>query len=91
MPYAMTVVGALLVVALMVARPSSNPHDWARDEAEERMRRRDAGLPVVFGVNYAAIRFMRDIGALKPEAADALEAGDVPPVAREPLRSSHTV
>jgi hypothetical protein len=29
---------------------------WARDEAEERIRRRAQGLPVEFGMNYAALR-----------------------------------
>lgn len=38
-------------------QPSSAPiYDWARDEAEERLRRRLQGLPVEFGFNYAALR-----------------------------------
>jgi hypothetical protein len=44
-------------------------------QAEERNRRRAAGLPVEFGVNYAAIRYMRERGGATSEEADALEAG----------------
>ena len=44
-------------------------------QAEERNRRRAAGLPVEFGVNYAAIRYMRERGGATGEEADALEAG----------------
>ena len=40
--------------------PNTNPADWARDEAEERIRRRIQGLPVEYGVNYAALRFMAE-------------------------------
>ena len=58
--------------------PNTDPHDWARDEAEERVRRRAAGQEVVYGVNYAALRFMKDKGALTEEAAAELEAGAIP-------------
>lgn len=59
--------------------PNTNPHDWARDEAEERMRRRASGQEVQFGVNYAAIRFMKEKGALTEEQASELEGGAVVP------------
>lgn len=35
------VVGSLFMSAMFYFRPASNPHDWARDEAEERNRRYD--------------------------------------------------
>lgn len=37
--------------------PNTDITDWARDEAEERAARRAAGLPVEYGVNYAALKF----------------------------------
>ena len=37
-----------------------------------------AGMPVEFGVNYAGIRYLKEGGALSPEAAEELEAGAVP-------------
>jgi hypothetical protein len=44
-------------VVQMARKPSHTPiYDWARDEAEERLRRRLEGLPVEFGYNYAALR-----------------------------------
>lgn len=36
--------------------PNSKFKDWAKDEAEERLKRRESGLPVKFGYNYAALR-----------------------------------
>lgn len=71
--------GTLAVYLAAQYAPNTNPHDWARDEAEERMRRRSAGQDVVFGVNYAAIRYMKEKGALTEEAASELESGAVPP------------
>ena len=44
--------GLVLIGAGALYRSNTNPHDWARDEAEERNRRRAAGLPIVYGVNY---------------------------------------
>jgi len=70
--------GLALVGAGALYRQNTNPHDWARDEAEERNRRRAAGLPVEFGVNYAALRFMKENGAITAEQAEALEAGALP-------------
>lgn len=35
------------------------------------------GLPVEAGVNYSALRFMRENGAVSEEQADALEGGAV--------------
>lgn len=60
-------------------RPSTNPREWAADEAAERMRRRDAGMDVVPGVNYAAVRYMQENGAISEEAAEALQAGAIAP------------
>jgi hypothetical protein len=39
MPYAMTALGALVMAALMVFRPMSNPYAWGREEGAERMQR----------------------------------------------------
>ena len=36
--------------------PNTSIKDWARDEATERMRRRELGLPVKYGYNYAVLR-----------------------------------
>lgn len=52
-----------------------SPFPSLAPQAEERNRRRAAGLPVEFGVNYAAIRYMRERGSATGEEADALEAG----------------
>jgi hypothetical protein len=41
-------------------------------------RRRDAGMPVEYGVNYSAIRYMRERKLVKEEEADRLEAGEIP-------------
>ena len=38
------------------AVPNTSMKDWAKDEAEERLRRREAGLDVKFGLNYAVLR-----------------------------------
>ena len=34
--------------------PNTSAKDWAHEEAAERMRRRQAGLPVEYGVHYAS-------------------------------------
>jgi hypothetical protein len=39
MPYYATAAATALVLAGFAYRRNVNPHDWARDEAEERMRR----------------------------------------------------
>ena len=44
------------------AVPNGSMQDWARDEAEERIRRRIQGLPVQFGKNYAALRALEEAG-----------------------------
>lgn len=44
------------------AVPNNSMQDWARDEAEERIRRRVQGLPVEFGKNYAALRALEEAG-----------------------------
>lgn len=51
-------VGAIVWGGVAISRqPSQAPiYEWARDEAEERLRRRILGLPVEFGYNYAALR-----------------------------------
>lgn len=40
--------------------PNTDITDWARDEAEERAARRANGLPVEYGVNYAALKFQQE-------------------------------
>ena len=49
------------------------PHTHAR--AHTHTRRVEAGLPVVRGVNYAGLRFMKESGSLSEEQAAALEEG----------------
>ena len=51
-------VGAIVWGGVAITRqPSQAPiYEWARDEAEERLRRRLQGMPVEFGYNYAALR-----------------------------------
>lgn len=43
----------------------------------ELQRRRDAGKPVEYGVNYAAVRYMKENGAVTAEEAERLESGEV--------------
>ncbi len=109
-PFYLTIGGVAAVFFAFQFRPSTNPHDWSRDEAEERFRRCaaagsgrglppwpwpalshthphppraphthahrvEAGLPVVRGVNYAGLRFMKESGSLTEEQAAALEEG----------------
>ncbi len=120
-PFYLTIGGVAAVFFAFQFRPSTNPHDWARDEAEERfrrcvpcawlgallrpappprgglaalplcflthlartntlhptppLRRADAGLPVVRGVNYAGVRFLKEAGSLTEAEAGALEEG----------------
>jgi hypothetical protein len=35
-------------------------------------------MPVEYGVNYSAIRYMRERKLVKEEEADRLEAGEIP-------------
>jgi hypothetical protein len=37
--YGVAFAGAGLIAVLSMGSPNTDPHDWARDEAEERMRR----------------------------------------------------
>jgi hypothetical protein len=37
--YGVAFAGAGLIAVLSLGSPNTDPHDWARDEAEERMRR----------------------------------------------------
>ena len=69
--------GTALWIYLAGFAPNTNPHDWARDEAEERVRRRAAGEEVLYGVNYAALRVMKEKGAISAERAAELTAGAV--------------
>lgn len=39
--------------------------------------RRDAGLPVEYGVNYAGVRFMKERSLISEEEAERLEGGAV--------------
>lgn len=52
------IMGPIIYVNL----PNTNIMDWARDEAEERVRRRLRGEPVEYGMNYAALRVMQEAG-----------------------------
>jgi hypothetical protein len=54
-------------------------------------RRRADGKEVLFGVNYAAIKALREGGAVPDSVADALEAGAIPKPNLPELRSSHTI
>ena len=38
-PYALTAVGAIIMGALMLFRPMSNPYAWGREEGAERLQR----------------------------------------------------
>jgi hypothetical protein len=53
------------------AVPNTSMKDWAKDEAEERLRRREAGLDVKFGINYAVLRAL---GKDEPDADDDEDA-----------------
>lgn len=77
-PYhAFFLVGTAVVAWLATHAPNTNPHDWARDEVEERHRRAAEGKEVHYGVNYAAIRYMREKGVLTDAQAEELEGGAV--------------
>lgn len=39
MPAYLALGGTAVIAFASTYRPSTNPHDWARDEAEERLRR----------------------------------------------------
>lgn len=47
---------AAAVFAGMKLVPNTALKDWARDEAEERLRRRAQGKDVQYGVSYAGLR-----------------------------------
>ena len=66
--------------------PNTNPHDWARDEVEERHRRAADGKEVLYGVNYAALRYMKEKGAIKEEEAAELEGGAVVAPYKAPIK-----
>jgi hypothetical protein len=54
-------------------------------------RRKEAGLPIVFGVNYAAIRYLKEHNVVSAETAAELEEGKITDVQRPALRSSQTI
>jgi len=56
------VVVCTLGLPLIVSNQRGSPslYDWARDEAEERIRRRLDGKSVEYGYNYAALRAIRE-------------------------------
>ena len=83
---ALFVVGTAGICYLASFREDTNPHRWARDEAEERLRRRAEGKPVLHGVNYAGVRYMRETGMIDPARADELEGGALAAPFRAPLR-----
>lgn len=59
--------------------------------ASRPTRRKEAGLPIVFGVNYAAIRYLKEHNIVSAEAAAELEEGKITDVQRPALRSSQTI
>eukprot|EP01138_Halocafeteria_seosinensis_P016292 gb/GECG01016622.1/.p1 GENE.gb/GECG01016622.1/~~gb/GECG01016622.1/.p1 ORF type:complete len:201 (+),score=26.19 gb/GECG01016622.1/:1-603(+) len=64
-------VWAGLIFALVMGyRAPETIQDWARDEAEERIRRRIQGQPVEYGYNYATFRYMREQGRPHPQDPD---------------------
>lgn len=44
--------GTILFTIINIYKPEMRIQAWAKDEAEERTRRRNAGLEVEFGHNY---------------------------------------
>jgi hypothetical protein len=76
-PTYLCIAGCVFLAGASFFRKSTSPYDWARDEAEERLRRRDAGLPVEYGVNYAGVRYMKERGVVSNEEAERLESGVV--------------
>jgi hypothetical protein len=84
-------VGTALLAVLAWQRPNTNPRDWALDEGEERLRRKAAGLPVEFGVNYAGLRYLKEHGALTATEAEELEAGAVVPGYMPPVPESKRI
>lgn len=56
------VVACTLGLPFIVSNTRGSPslYDWARDEAEERIRRRLDGKTVEYGYNYAALRAIRE-------------------------------
>lgn len=78
--------GTLAVYLLAQYSPNTNPHAWARDEAEERMRRQGEGKEVLYGVNYAAIRYMREKGAISESEAQELEGGAIAAPYKAPVK-----
>ena len=56
--------------------PSTDITDWARDEAEERAARRLKGLPVEYGVNYAALKFQESAWKRDSPSTNPYRASD---------------
>jgi hypothetical protein len=66
---------------------------WASYEAAERIRRRANGEEVVFGVNYAGVRFLEGSRAIDKEQAEAIRSGQEagPLFEKAPLKSTRTL
>jgi hypothetical protein len=48
-------VGSVVFSYLYSIAPNTSIDDWAKDEAEERARRRERGQDVEYGMNYAPL------------------------------------
>jgi hypothetical protein len=64
-------------VAAATSAPNTDPHQFTRQEAQERLKRRENGEEVVYGVNYAAIKFMKENKAISMSDAEKLERGEI--------------
>ena len=53
--------------------------------------RKEAGLPVQYGVNYAGIRYMRERNVITAEEAERLENGEIPAPHSRALKSPKSV
>ena len=62
-------------------------HALRPPHAHSHTRRADAGLPVVRGVNYAGVRFLKEAGRLSEAEALELEEGAVTETKMPPLAS----
>ena len=64
-------------IAAATSAPNTDPHQFTRQEAHERLKRRENGEEVVYGVNYAAIKFMKENKAISVADAEKLERGEI--------------
>ena len=68
-PFELPVIVFLLSLGVMaglhVLAPETRLTEWAKDEAEERLRRREAGEDVEFGRNYFQERINNELRAMR--------------------------